>query len=60
MVAFVALTGDRLAGAIRHHLRQFGRRDLARDHDEVQGLVWDVALFLQARAGAWEPGGALP
>ena len=60
VVPFVQALGDRLAGAVRQHLRELGRSDLARDPDEVQGLVWDAALFLQARAAAWTPGGALP
>ena len=60
VVPFVEVHGDRLAGVVRHHLRQLNRRDLAADHDEVQGLVWDVALFLQKHAGAWQPGHALP
>ena len=60
VIPFVAEFGDQLASTVRAHLCRFGRRDLARDHDEVTGLVWDVALFLQARAGAWAPGGARP
>jgi hypothetical protein len=60
IVPFVQVHGDRLAGVVRHHLRQLNRRDLAADHDEVQGLVWEVALFLQQHAGAWQPGSALP
>jgi hypothetical protein len=60
VVPFVQAFGDRLAGNVRYHLRQLNRRDLAADTDEVQGLVWDVALFLQERAGAWQPGVALP
>ena len=60
VIAFVAAYGEALAGTVRYHLVSLSRRDLAADPDEVQGLVWDVALFLQERAGAWQPGGALP
>jgi DNA-directed RNA polymerase specialized sigma24 family protein len=60
VVPFVAAYGERLAAVARHHLGELGRRDLARDHDEVQGLVWDIALVIQSNAGAWRPGGALP
>lgn len=60
VVAFVAAHGDRLAVVARYHLGELGRRDLARDPDEVQGLVWDIALVIQAHAGAWRPDGALP
>jgi hypothetical protein len=60
VIAFVALYRDTLAGVVRHHLRQLCRRDLAADPAEVEGLVWDVALFLQGRAGSWQPGSALP
>ena len=60
VIAFVAAFGDTLARVVRHHLCALCRRDLAADRDEVQGLVWEVALFIQERAGAWQPGGALP
>ena len=60
VVPFVADHGDRLADVVRRHLRDLGRPDLARDRDEVQGLVWDAALVLQANAGGWDPAGALP
>ena len=60
VVAFVDEYGDTLAAVVRGHLRSFGRAHLARDVDEVQGLVWSVALFLQERAGAWRAGGAAP
>ncbi len=60
VIAFVAAHRPALAGTVRHHLRQLARPDLAADPDEVEGLVWDVALFLQGRAGAWQPGGARP
>ena len=57
---FVDVHGGRLAAIVRSHLRSFGRHDLARDADEVQGTVWEVAFFLRERAAAWQPGGALP
>ena len=60
VVPFVEAYGDRLAGVVRRHLRELGRRDLAGDHDEVQGLVWEVALVIQDNASGWRPGGALP
>jgi hypothetical protein len=60
VVAFVLAFGDPLAGVVRSHLRSLGRADLAADRDEVEGLVWDTALFLQERSGAWAPDGALP
>jgi hypothetical protein len=60
VVPFIENHGDRLAGVVRHHLRTLNRGDLAADPDEVGGLVLDVAFFLQAHAGSWRPGGALP
>jgi len=60
VVPFVGAYGGRLAGVVRRHLRDLGRADLAYDRDEVQGLVWDVALVLHDHAGGWRPGGALP
>lgn len=57
---FVDVHGGRLAAIVRSHLRSFGRHDLARDDDEVQGTVWEVAFFLRERAPAWQPGNALP
>jgi hypothetical protein len=60
VVPFVEVYGDRLAGAVSARLRALGRGDLIRDRDEMHSLVWDVALLIQQRAGAWRPGGALP
>jgi len=60
VLAFVAAYGDRLRTVVRSHLRRLGRPDLARDGAEVDGLVWDVAVFIQRHAGSWRPGGALP
>jgi hypothetical protein len=60
LFAFVDVHGGRLAAIVRSHLRSFGRHDLARDADEVQGTVWEVAFFLRERAAAWQPGSALP
>lgn len=60
VVPFVAAYGDRLAHVARHHLGELGRRDLAGDRDELQGLVWEIALVIQDNAAGWRPGGALP
>jgi hypothetical protein len=60
VLAFVDVYRDRLRAVVRDHLRRLDRPDLASDAAEVDGLIWDVALFLQARAAAWQPGGALP
>lgn len=60
VLTFLDAHGPRLAAIVRTHLRSFGRHDLARDDDEVQGTVVDVAFFLQERAAAWQPGSALP
>lgn len=60
VVPFVEAFGDRLAGVVCRILGDLGRRDLLADRDEVAGLVWDAALVIQARAGAWRPGAALP
>ncbi len=60
LFTFIDVHGPRLAAIVRSHLRSFGRHDLARDDDEVQGTVLDVAFFLQERARAWQPGSALP
>jgi hypothetical protein len=60
IVPFLRAFGDRLAGVVRQHLRDLGRADLVTDRDEVDGLVLDVAFFLQERAAAWTPDGALP
>lgn len=60
IVPFVADHGDRLADVVRRHLWDLGRPDVARDGDEVQGLVWDAALVLRDNAAGWDPSGALP
>ena len=60
VVGFVELFGANLAACVRRHLVSLGRRDLAVDDGEVGGLVWDVALLLQAKAGSWRPGSARP
>ena len=59
-VPFVATYGDHLAHVVRRHLFDLGRPDLARDADEVAGLVWDAVLVLHDNAGSWDPAGALP
>lgn len=59
-IPFVRAYGDRLAGVVRRILIDFGRRDLARDDAEVNGLVWEAAFVIAERAGAWDPTGALP
>ena len=59
-VPFVRAYGHRLAYVVRKCLRRRGRGDLARDRDEVQGLVWDVALLLHEQGAGWDPNGALP
>lgn len=60
VVPFVETYGDQLAAVVRRHLRGLGRGDVLADRDEVQGLVWEVALVLQENAAGWRPGGALP
>ena len=60
IVSFVRDYGDRLAAVVCATLTGFGRRDLARDPDEVGGLVWSVAFVLADRSASWDPDGALP
>ncbi len=55
VVRFVEAFGDRLRTVIAGILAGYGRHDLLRDPNEVDGLVWDVAFVLQARAAAWDP-----
>jgi len=49
-----------IARLVRTLLREMGRRDLARDRDEVAGLVLDACFVIADRAGGWRPGGAPP
>lgn len=49
-----------IARLVRTLLREMGRRDLARDRDEVTGLVFDACFVIADRAGGWRPGGAPP
>jgi len=55
VVPFVEDFGDRLRGLVRRVLSDYGRHDLLRDPDDVDGIMWDIALVLQARAGSWDP-----
>ena len=58
--ALVAELGHHLAGTVRAQLRSYGRHDLLRDEDEVQGLVHTAAFEILDRAGSWDPDGAPP
>ena len=58
--ALVAELGHHLAGTVRAQLRSYGRHDLLRDPDEVQGLVLTAAFEILDRAGSWDPDGAPP
>jgi hypothetical protein len=49
-----------IARLVRTLLHEMGRRDLARDRDEVAGLVLDACFVIADRAGGWRPGGAPP
>ena len=49
-----------IARLVRTLLREMGRSDLARDRDEVTGLVFDACLVIADRAGGWRAGGAPP
>jgi DNA-directed RNA polymerase specialized sigma24 family protein len=49
-----------IARLVRTLLCEMGRRDLARDRDEVAGLVLDACFVIADRAGGWRPGGASP
>ena len=49
-----------IARLVRTLLREMGRSDLARDRDEVTGLVLDASFVVADRAGGWRPGGAPP
>ena len=49
-----------IARLVRALLREMGRSDLARDRDEVTGLVFDARFVIADRAGGWRPGGAPP
>ena len=60
VVPFVDAYGDRLSDVVRRHLRDLARVDVARDDDEVDGLVWDTAHVLHRNAAGWDPAGALP
>lgn len=60
VVPFLDAFGDKLAGVVRGVLRDFGRRDLIRDDDEVHGLAIDAAFVIQSRAGSWDSDGAVP
>lgn len=61
VVPFVESYRDNLHSVVRTALFEFGRQDLLDDPDEVDGLVWDVALVIQERSRAWSSsGGALP
>lgn len=57
---FADAFGGELAAAVRRHLRDLHRDDVARDRYEVHSLVIDVALLIADRAGSWSRGGALP
>lgn len=53
--------GSVLRASVLRLVTEWGRRDVAVDESEIQGLVCDVALMLFERASAWDPeGGALP
>ncbi|MBV6509422.1 MAG: hypothetical protein JJLCMIEE_02513 [Acidimicrobiales bacterium] len=61
VVPFVESYRDNLHAVVRTILLDFGRQDLLDDPDEVNGLVWDVALVIQERSHSWSSGGgALP
>jgi hypothetical protein len=49
-----------IASLVRRLLREMGRPDLARQPDEVDGLVIDACFAIAARAGGWRPGNASP
>ncbi|MGZ4703830.1 MAG: hypothetical protein ACXWCM_03090 [Acidimicrobiales bacterium] len=58
--ALVAELGHHLAGTVKAQLRGYGRHDLLRDQDEVEGLVLTAAFEILDRAGSWDPDGAPP
>ena len=49
-----------IARLVRSQLTEMGRADLARQRDEVDGLVIDACFVIADRAGGWRPGGASP
>lgn len=57
---FLAEFGDDLRRVVRSILAGWGRRDLCRHADELDGLVFDVAMVIAERAGSWDPAGAPP